>query len=45
MTALPMITIAKDGDRMQTLISEFVSSYPFVNQRIQAPAAIASHSR
>jgi mono/diheme cytochrome c family protein len=30
-----METIAKDGYRMQTLISEIVTSYPFVNQRIQ----------
>ena len=29
-----METIAKDGYRMQTLISEIVTSYPFVNRRI-----------
>jgi len=29
-----MEVIAKDGFRMQTLISEIVSSYPFVNRRI-----------
>ena len=34
-----METIAKDGYRMQTLISEIVSSYPFVNHRIQEPVA------
>jgi mono/diheme cytochrome c family protein len=30
-----METIAKDGYRMQTLISEVVSSYPFVNHRVR----------
>jgi mono/diheme cytochrome c family protein len=33
-----METVAKDGYRMQTLISEVVTSYPFVNHRIQEPA-------
>jgi hypothetical protein len=28
-------TIAKDGHKMQTLISEIVTSYPFLNRRIQ----------
>jgi len=32
-----MMTIAEDGYRMQTLISEIVTSYPFVNRRIQEP--------
>ncbi|MDZ4288356.1 MAG: DUF1592 domain-containing protein [Prosthecobacter sp.] len=32
-----METIAKDGYRMQTLIAEIVTSYPFVNHRIQVP--------
>jgi len=32
-----METIAKDGYRMQTLISEIVTSYPFVNRRIHEP--------
>ncbi len=32
-----METIAKDGYRMQTLISEIVTSYPFINRRIQEP--------
>jgi mono/diheme cytochrome c family protein len=32
-----METVARDGYRMQTLISEIVSSYPFVNHRIQEP--------
>lgn len=30
-----MQTIARDGYRMQTLISEIVTSYPFLNHRIQ----------
>ena len=30
-----METIAKDGYRMQTLITEVVTSYPFLNRRIQ----------
>jgi hypothetical protein len=34
-----METIAKDGYRMQTLISEIVTSYPFTNHRIQEPVA------
>lgn len=28
-------TIAKDGNKMQTLISEIVTSYPFLNRRVQ----------
>ena len=34
-----METIAKDGYRMQALISEVVTSYPFVNHRVQEPVA------
>ncbi|WP_198141286.1 DUF1592 domain-containing protein [Verrucomicrobium spinosum] len=30
-----METIAKDGYRMQTLITEVVTSYPFLNRRVQ----------
>jgi hypothetical protein len=30
-----METLAKDNYRMQTLISEVVTSYPFVNRRVQ----------
>ena len=30
-----METITKDGNRMQTLISEIVTSYPFLNQRVK----------
>jgi cytochrome c553 len=33
-----MQTIARDGYRMQTLISEIVTSYPFLHHRIQKPA-------
>lgn len=34
-----MEAIAKDGYRMQTLISEIVTSYPFMNRRILEPKA------
>jgi len=34
-----METIAKDGYRMQTLIFEIVTSYPFVNRLIHQPKA------
>ena len=34
-----METIAKDGYRIQTLIAEIVTSYPFINHRIQEPVA------
>lgn len=34
-----METIAKDGYRMQTLISEIVTSYPFINRRIRENVA------
>lgn len=33
-----MQTIARDGYRMQTLISEIVTSYPFLYHRVQKPA-------
>jgi len=39
-----METIAEDGYRMQTLISEIVTSYPFVNRRIQNPVALSSNN-
>lgn len=35
-------TLAKDGYRMQTLIAEVVTSYPFVNQRIREPVALSA---
>ena len=37
-----MEAIAKDGYRMQTLITEVVTSYPFTHRRIQEPTADAS---
>jgi hypothetical protein len=40
-----MESIAKDGYRMQTLISEIVTSYPFVNRRIQDHATLSSHGK
>ncbi len=40
-----METIAKDGYRMQTLICEVVTSYPFVNHRIQEAAATSSSGK
>ncbi len=40
-----METIAKDGFRMQTLISEIVTSYPFTQRRIQAQLATSSHEK
>jgi len=33
-----MDTLAKDGHRMQTLIAEIVTSYPFTNHRVIEPA-------
>ncbi len=38
-------TIAKDGYRMQTLIAEIVTSYPFLNRRVQIPAASKPHEK
>jgi mono/diheme cytochrome c family protein len=38
-----METIARDDYRMQTLISDLVTSYPFVNRRIQEPVALSSN--
>jgi mono/diheme cytochrome c family protein len=40
-----METIAKDGYRMQTLISEIVTSYPFTQRRIQEQVASSSHDK
>jgi hypothetical protein len=37
-----METIARDGYRMQTLISEIVTSYPFTHRRIQEQLASSS---
>jgi len=40
-----METIARDGYRMQTLISEIVTSYPFLNRSIQEPLTASSHAK
>ncbi len=40
-----METIAKEGYRMQTLIAEIITSYPFVNHRIQEPAPSTPHAK
>lgn len=40
-----MEAIAKDGYRMQSLISEIVTSYPFVNRRILEPEASKSNGQ
>jgi hypothetical protein len=37
--------LAKDGYRMQSLITEVVSSYPFTHQRIQEQIASTSHEK
>ena len=40
-----MQTIARDGYRMQTLIAEIVTSYPFLNHRIQKPVSLSSNGK
>ncbi len=40
-----MESMARDGFRMQTLISEVVTSYPFTHYRIQDPATPAPHGK
>jgi len=40
-----MVAIAKDGYRMQNLISEIVTSYPFVNRRIHEPEVPKSNGQ
>ena len=40
-----MEAIGKDGYHMQTLITEVVTSYPFVNQRVRAVGASSKDSR
>jgi hypothetical protein len=40
-----MESIAKDGYRMQTLITQVVTSYPFTHRRIQEQIASASHDK
>jgi hypothetical protein len=39
-----METIAKDGYRMQTLITEIVTSYPFTHRRVREQEQLASSS-
>jgi hypothetical protein len=40
-----METLARDGYRMQTLISEIVTSYPFTHRRIQEQLASTSNEK
>jgi hypothetical protein len=40
-----METIAKDGYRMQSLISEIVTSYPFTHRRIQQSDTTSRHEK
>jgi hypothetical protein len=40
-----METIAREGYRMQTLITEIVTSYPFTHRRIQEQLASSSHEK
>jgi len=40
-----MDSIAKDGYRMQTLITEIVTSYPFIHRRIQEPLTSSTHDK
>ncbi|MGZ8938802.1 MAG: DUF1592 domain-containing protein [Limisphaerales bacterium] len=38
-------TIARDGYRMQTLITEIVTSYPFTHRRVEEPKITSSHDK
>ena len=38
-------TISKDGYRMQTLITEIVTSYPFTHRRVEEPKIASSHEK
>ncbi|NBV22198.1 MAG: DUF1592 domain-containing protein [Proteobacteria bacterium] len=40
-----METIAKDGYRIQTLVTEIVTSYPFLQRHIQKQAVALSHEK
>ena len=40
-----METAAKDGYRLQTLITEIVTSYPFTHRRVQESTASTSHEK
>jgi hypothetical protein len=37
-----METIARDGYRMQTLVTEIVTSYPFINRRVSSQLALSN---
>jgi hypothetical protein len=40
-----MDTTAKDGYRMQTLIAEIITSYPFMHHRIQPQVTSSSNGK
>ena len=40
-----MATIAKDGYRMQTLVTEIVTSYPFMHLRTQDQLTSSAHDK
>jgi hypothetical protein len=40
-----METIAQDGYRMQTLVTEIVTSYPFTHRRIPEQIALSTHEK
>jgi hypothetical protein len=40
-----METIARDGYRMQTLVTEIVTSYPFTHRRIPEQIALSTHEK
>jgi hypothetical protein len=40
-----MDRIAQDGYRMQTLISEIVTSYPFVNRSVREPLTASTNAK
>src|SRR6185369_9365973 len=38
-------TTARDSYRMQTLVTEIVTSYPFMNRRVQEQVALSSYEK
>jgi DNA-binding winged helix-turn-helix (wHTH) protein len=40
-----METVAKEGYRLQTLITEIATSYPFTHRRVQESTASTSHEK
>ncbi|MEY2789165.1 MAG: hypothetical protein RLZZ34_2308, partial [Verrucomicrobiota bacterium] len=40
-----METIARDGYRLQTLLTEIVTSYPFTHRRVQETSVSSSHEQ